>query len=125
MSLIRAASLQPITGKGSTYWPLATPSTGAAELIVVRVAKTPRQPGSIHSHDHEEVVVALTGTATAVLDGQETEMRAGDVLIIPPGQLHQVSAEGDQGFECLIVKPTGTRFYDANGQVMNTPSWMA
>jgi len=128
MSVIRAASLHPITGQGSVYWPLATPSNGAAELIVARVAKAPGQPGSIHSHDHEEVVVALIGTATAVLDRQETEkteLSAGDVLIIPAGQLHQVSASGDQGFECIIAKPAGTHFYDASGQVMSTPSWMA
>jgi len=63
MILIRAASLQPAAGRQSTYWPLATPSTGAAELIVARVEKTPGHPGSIHAHDHEEVVVVLAGAA--------------------------------------------------------------
>jgi quercetin dioxygenase-like cupin family protein len=125
MSVIRASRLQPITGQGSIYWPLATPSTGATELIVARVAKAPGHPGSIHSHDHEEVVVALAGMATAVIDGQEIGLATGDVLLISASQLHQVSATGDESFECLIAKPAGTRFYDSDGQVMSTPTWMA
>ena len=125
MSVIRAASLEPITGQGSIYWPLATPSTGAAELIVARVRKTPRHPGSIHAHDHEEVVVALAGMATAIIDSKEVQLAAGDTLIIPAGDLHQVSAIGDESFECLIAKPAGTRFYGSDGQAMSTPTWMA
>ncbi len=125
MRIIRAAGLQPITGQGSTYWPLATPSTGAAELIVARVRKTPGHPGSIHAHDHEEVVIALAGTATAIIDGNQAQLAAGDTLIIPAGQVHQVSAVGDERFECLIAKPAGTRFYDSEGQPTSTPAWMA
>lgn len=64
-------------------WPM--PSTGAAELIVARVRKTPGHPGSVHSHDHEEVVVALAGVATAMINRKEVELAAGDVLIISAG----------------------------------------
>jgi len=124
MSVIRASRLQPINGQGSIYWPLATPSTGASELIVARVAKTPGNPGSIHAHDHEEVVVVLSGLAMAVVDGEQTRLATGDVLIISAGQLHQVTAIGDESFECLIAKPAGTRFLDSDGQVMTTPAWM-
>ena len=64
---------------------LASPSRGARETSVWRVALGPGTPPSTHSLDHEEVIVALTGQAVAQLGGDEYSVGPGDAIIVPAG----------------------------------------
>src|SRR5262245_53344477 len=48
---------------------LASPSRGASETSVWRVALAPGTPANPHSLDHEEILVALTGQAVVHLAG--------------------------------------------------------
>jgi mannose-6-phosphate isomerase-like protein (cupin superfamily) len=50
------------------------------------------QPGAStppHTHDHEEVLVILPGRGARALDGEQVEVSAGDVVIVPAMKLHQ------------------------------------
>jgi len=40
-----------------------------------------------HRHDFDEYMVCVSGEYVAVIDGEETMLRAGDELIIPKGAL--------------------------------------
>jgi mannose-6-phosphate isomerase-like protein (cupin superfamily) len=51
------------------------------------------KPGRPHSHDREEIIVFVRGSAVAVLEGERTEVGAGDVVVIPPGTLHTFEKE--------------------------------
>ncbi|MBO09372.1 MAG: hypothetical protein CMJ68_01270 [Planctomycetaceae bacterium] len=45
----------------------------------------------LHIHpDAEELVVVMDGCGTAVLDGESTEISAGDVVYIPPNTEHEI-----------------------------------
>lgn len=56
-----------------------------------------------HRHDYDEYIVCVSGEYTAILNGMETVLRAGDEMLIPKGTL--------QGGKCKA----GTRTIHAFG----------
>jgi mannose-6-phosphate isomerase-like protein (cupin superfamily) len=61
-----------------------------------------------HYHDRtEEIYFLLEGTARMQLDGDVRDVRAGDSIAIPPGQIHQITNTGDceLRFLCTCVPP--------------------
>lgn len=44
----------------------------------------------MHSHDFSEVYFFLQGSATYIIEDCKYSLRPGDVLLIPPGKLHQL-----------------------------------
>ena len=59
---------------------------------------------SYHSHEHrDEVWTVLRGAATAVVDGSEREVRAGDVITLKAGCRHTLIA-GEDGAELIEVQ---------------------
>lgn len=49
-----------------------------------------------HYHKHmTEFYYVLTGGGVVVLDGETTEVRAGDIVVIPPGVRHTSDGEMD------------------------------
>jgi quercetin dioxygenase-like cupin family protein len=62
------------------------------ELMMVRVTFTAGAVADLHSHPHRQVTYVERGRFRFMLDGRETEMRAGDCWFVPPGALHGVVA---------------------------------
>lgn len=65
------------------------------------------EPGgwsSLDQHDHDHGVVILRGQGNVLLGGAETQVCLGDVLYIPPRELHQLRNDGEEplGFLCVI-----------------------
>jgi quercetin dioxygenase-like cupin family protein len=102
---------------------VATPSLGADESIVCHVRSAPNWRGKPHSHDREEIIVALVGSGMVTLDGQTIPFAAGDAIIIGAGTLHELEA-GQDGMECITVEPVGIRFFDPDGREHPTPELM-
>lgn len=55
-----------------------------------------------HAHDHG--VIILRGKGKVLLGEKETEISFGDVVYVPPNELHQFKNTGDEpfGFICVI-----------------------
>lgn len=122
MPVIRRSNSTTTEDRGNRYTPVAGQHSGAMELIVVRTEKEPGAFTVAHSHDHEEIVVVLSGRASFNIGPEFEEVGPGDTLIIPPGALHQGEVIGDEPLEALLVKPAGIRFFDEEGAEY-TPSW--
>jgi mannose-6-phosphate isomerase-like protein (cupin superfamily) len=61
---------------------------GGVGICVIFVDAEPGRGPSLHTHPYDELLVILEGEA-AIDDGAETRrVRAGDVVLIPPGQPH-------------------------------------
>jgi mannose-6-phosphate isomerase-like protein (cupin superfamily) len=55
-------------------------------------------PGSgpaLHKHPYEEIIIVQEGRATFVLDGVESDVQAGEIVIIPAGAPHRFVNSGD------------------------------
>ncbi len=121
--LIRADEVLKASAEGLEALGMATPSLGAYETTVCRARFAPSHKGTSHSHDREEIIVVLAGSATADLDGELIEIRDGDTLIVPTGVLHDFHA-GVEGFDCLTIEPVGIRFFGPDGVERDPPEVM-
>ncbi|HEY1011126.1 MAG TPA: cupin domain-containing protein [Herpetosiphonaceae bacterium] len=123
MILIKANQTEPIASpNGNLGAALATPSTGAAQVSVIRQRQQPGGFNPPHSHPNEEVMFQLAGTVAVHAGEERLELRAGDTLIIPAGTLHRVENRGDGEAEWLIIAAAGPRFFHESGEEAH-PAW--
>jgi quercetin dioxygenase-like cupin family protein len=71
------------------------------------------EPGgwtSLDQHAHDHGVFVLRGEGSVLLGQQVSEVSFGDVIYIPPNQVHQLRNTGEEpfGFLC-IIPPKETR----------------
>ncbi|MGW4523063.1 cupin domain-containing protein [Amycolatopsis sp. NPDC004378] len=75
-------------------WPqLNAPFEGAWCVLRPGTTSTP------HAHHEYEIFIAVSGSATLVVDDEPHPFTAGDVVRLPPGSKHCVANEGDADFE--------------------------
>jgi mannose-6-phosphate isomerase-like protein (cupin superfamily) len=101
---------------------LAAPSRGSRETSVWRINLASGAPGVAHSVDREEIFVALAGCAVAIVGDERIEVRAGDALIVPAGQVFSLSNPGPVLFDAVAVAPVGIRAKLSNGESF-APPW--
>lgn len=68
------------------------------EVLLVEATWTPGGSGPPPTHLHpnqDEHFEVLEGELTAVVDGEQRTLRAGDVLDVPRGVAHQMWSSGD------------------------------
>jgi mannose-6-phosphate isomerase-like protein (cupin superfamily) len=121
MTLVSSSSAPRFDVGGTHVVGLAAPSRGAAETSVWHLTLDPGSSSPEHTLDREEVFVALRGSARAVIDGQDTEVRAGDALIVPPAVPFTIANPGPEPFEAVVSLPVGGSATVA-GEAM-TPPW--
>ena len=64
------------------------------DSLTIKIVLLPGHGLYYHSHDHrDEVWTVMSGTGRAVIDGVERKVCAGDVISMPAGCRHTVSAE--------------------------------
>ena len=107
---------------GVRFTPLAAPSTGSTEISVWRVELPPHGAAVPHELTREEVLVILSGTARASIDGRAGEVGAGGAVIVPPDTPFSLVAAGDEPVVALAYLPVGGQAR-MPGQEPFTPPW--
>lgn len=73
---------------------------------LLQVVEVP--PGShIAPHSHREsveVYVVRRGVCELIANGQRHDMRPGDVILMEPGDVHELFNHGDEVFELWVFK---------------------
>ncbi|WP_431937424.1 cupin domain-containing protein [Micromonospora sp. RP3T] len=83
-----------IAGQRLLPWPaLNAPFEGAWCVLRAGTESTP------HSHHEYEIFIAVSGTATVVVDESRHPFAAGDIVRMPPGSTHRVVNDGPDDFE--------------------------
>jgi mannose-6-phosphate isomerase-like protein (cupin superfamily) len=122
MPVIRAENAPQFALPGLSVTGLAAPSRGARETSVWRVRVEPGVTGTPHTVDREEIFVALSGKAVALLGGERFELGAGDTLVVPPAVEFSLANPGTEGFEAMAVAPAGIRASMPQGEPF-APPW--
>ena len=91
--------------RGATIQVLVGPADGAKNFVTRRFTLAPNGRIPRHRHDtveHEQFM--LEGTMVIGLDDREVEVRAGDVVFIPPGVAHwyENRSTGEISFLCMV-----------------------
>ena len=82
-------------------------SRGSVAMFEFDVAAGAKVPIA-HSHDaYEETIYGLGGVLTFTVDGQKTEVGAGDVLCIARGAVHRFDNSGSSNAKMLAVVTPG------------------
>jgi mannose-6-phosphate isomerase-like protein (cupin superfamily) len=71
--------------------------------------------GATTPHYHprtEEIYYILEGAARMRIGGEERDVRAGDAIAIPPGQIHQITNTGNEVLKFLCCCAPGYEHED-------------
>lgn len=98
---------------------VATPASGAKQVEMWRGRMDANSSTPPHSHDTEEVVLFLKGSGRATVADTEVRYHAGDTLILPAGQVHQIFADTD--IEFVSASPSGGTVKLPDGVVLDLP----
>lgn len=79
---------------GIAHQTLAGPQHGLQSLEVWSQSIDPGSGTPPHRHDCEEVVVVLVGEGTLLMHGKEARFRAGDTVLLPRNEVHQLLNTG-------------------------------
>jgi mannose-6-phosphate isomerase-like protein (cupin superfamily) len=116
----RTASVHELAG--TRFTPLASPSRGSTEICVWRVELPPHADAVPHELTREEVLVVLSGSARASIDGRVADVAAGDAIIVPPHTPFCLTAVGDEPVVALAYLPVGGQAR-MPGREPFTPPW--
>ena len=107
---------------GTRFTSLAAPSTGSTEVSVWQVEVPPGGDPVPHELTREEVLVVLSGTARACIDGQVADAGPGCAIIVPPHTPFSLVAAGAEPLVALAYLPVGGQA-KMPGQAPFTPPW--
>jgi quercetin dioxygenase-like cupin family protein len=125
MAMIRGSEYTEFELMGNHMLGLATRGRGAQEVVVWRGRTDPGAATPPHYHDHEEVIVILSGSGKVKIKGDQVLVSSGDVVIVPPRTHHELVAdEQGEGLDAIAVLPAGTKTYLPNGEELELP-WAA
>lgn len=121
MLVVRGSDSPVFDLDGFTIFALAQPSRGAAELCAWRLRVLPGAESGVHSLDHEEVFVVVSGVLTVRVAGKEQEVRADDALVVPAGTDFSLTNAGD--VPCMAVVTVRAGLVAMVGGQRVTPPW--
>lgn len=62
-------------------------------------------PGEVrHHHPYREYYVVLAGTAELEVEGTQVPLHAGMVVMVEPGERHQVVSVGETGARWVVIQ---------------------
>ena len=119
MSVFRNEQNQVHSMQGNHIAGVATPTSGAQQVEMWRGRMDADSATPPHRHDTEEVVLFLKGNGRATVADREVRFAAGDTLVLPAGQVHQLFAETDCEF--VSAMPLGGTVQLPDGVVIDLP----
>jgi quercetin dioxygenase-like cupin family protein len=119
MSIFRNEQNEVHSLHGNHIAGVATPTSGARQVEMWRGRMDAQSASPPHRHDTEEVVLFLKGSGRATISDREVRFQAGDTVLLPAGELHQLFA--DTECEFVAAMPLGGTVQLSDGVVMDLP----
>jgi mannose-6-phosphate isomerase-like protein (cupin superfamily) len=93
--------------------------TGQKSQLVVMDIKPGEEVG-LETHDHvEQSLFFMSGSGKAILDGEEQEVKAGDVVVVTPGTEHNFVNTGTESLKIYTIYAPANHI---DGRVHKTPA---
>ena len=119
MSIFRSEQNEVHSLHGNHIAGVATPTSGARQVEMWRGRMDAQSASPPHRHDTEEVVLFLKGSGRATISDREVRFQAGDTVLLPAGELHQLFA--DTECEFVAAMPLGGTVQLPDGVVRDLP----
>lgn len=117
------APLSPTHEVGATrFTSLATPSKGTVSTSLWSVEIAPGTEPTPHSLTSEELFVVTEGSAVVRMHGVESAAAPGDVIVVPPDTVFELTNGSGEPLRLLCCLPVGGQARMADGSTF-TPPW--
>ena len=110
------------TPGGNTTTPLASPRTGAKELLVIHQVQLPGGTNPMHTKSSEALVVVLAGTVDVVTATETRSLTEGDAALIAAHTSHRLRTTGEAPAQWLVITPASVQFATPEGEPIQ-PVW--
>lgn len=124
MAVIRSTEGTEHRLHGAVFTSYANSTTGSTELRAWTTRLPSGQEGAEHQISREEIFLVLEGTARVSLDGQESALAPGDVLVAPADSRLRLDNPGAQDVLIWATTSAGLSARLADGSVVSPP-WAA
>lgn len=121
MPVIRSSDAVVHEVHGSSFGSYVAPSRGSEQLCAWRLMVPADLPGVAHRPTREEVLLILDGEMQVSLDGTRSNLRPGDVALVPAGSELRVDT-GPTGATAWVTTTPGLEAVMADGTRL-TPPW--
>ncbi len=92
--------------EGVTMRMLLGSADGAPTFAMRHFTVEPGGHSPLHQHNYEHGVQIMGGRGTVEIEGETSELRAGDSLFVPPNVVHQFRADRGESLQFLCIVPT-------------------
>jgi quercetin dioxygenase-like cupin family protein len=123
VSVVRRAEQRTVETPNAVMTTLASPSLGGASQSLWQVRMGQGQAGPWHRMDREQLWTVVEGGVTVEFDGAAYELRPGDTVVLPAGELRRIVA--GSGASVLVTCPAGARASMPDGTDRGVPAWIA
>lgn len=121
MPVIRSTEGTEHRMEGGVFTAYANPRTGSTELCAWSTRVPAGQIGAEHWINREEIFLVLEGTPHVSIDGAETELAPGDVVIAPAGSQLRLDNPDAQDAVIWAATSIGLTAKLADGREVNPP----
>jgi quercetin dioxygenase-like cupin family protein len=83
------------------FAPALSSESGTTSTQVVYVNFEPGMRLGRHSHNAEEILLILEGTMELSMGGEQQQLSAGEVALIPVGEIHDQLNVGSETLRCV------------------------
>ena len=109
--VIQAGDATDLNLPGRKSLEIVSANTGSSSmtlrLVEIAVPEPGDAPRAMHKHtDFEECIYVLSGRGSAESESGQFEVKAGDTIVVPPGELHVTRNIGDEPLQLLCFFPT-------------------
>ena len=124
MPVIPTANTKKFDIPTAQFTACAAPSTGATETSAWRVTVKAKSEGLAHQLTREEIILVLSGSATAQIGQEQHQVSEGDTLIVPAFVDFTLSNPNDRDFTAIAILPVGGQAI-IGGEAPFIPPWAA
>jgi len=123
MPVVRSTESTTFETHGSRFHSFVSPSRGSSQLCAWRLDVPANLPGVAHRPSREEILLVLDGELHVTLDGIESQLRPGDVVLVPANSELRVDTEA-QGASAWVTTTPGLEAVTNDGTRI-IPPWSA
>ena len=119
--IVLHSNLSSTTNNNNTIMGIATPSLGAKDSEIWRSQIEINSKTPLHQHEAEEIVVLLSGTLEAEVNGKSVSCTAPCTIILPANEPHMLKNIGDIPTDQILIMKSQSKISDQSGQEMQLP----
>ena len=123
MPIERAADHPTFELGGNAITSLAAPARGSDENALFRIDLPAGGALPAHHHDHFDVFTVTSGSATMHIGEEESEVVAGDAVVVPPETVPWLTAGAD-GASIVVTMLAHTKLIRADDGSVIVPPWV-